>query len=101
MAEGACDPAQRRRLSTLLWATRSLKEDYRKMQSQEHEHAARISRQDPMARQQFGRGCLATSSDASIRDGNLGQWSLAEQAVQLSERPRMPTISGSLAAAYA
>jgi len=63
-----CDPAERRRLSPLLWATRSFKGDYRKMQSPSNEHAARISPHDPMARNNLA-WLLATSSGASIRDG--------------------------------
>jgi tetratricopeptide (TPR) repeat protein len=64
----------------------------------EYEHAARISAQDPL-------GCnnlawlLATSSDASIRDGNRAM-ELAKEAVRLS-RGKDPNYLRTLAAAYA
>jgi tetratricopeptide (TPR) repeat protein len=64
----------------------------------EYEHAARISRQDPMARNNLA-WLLATSSDASIRDGNRAI-ELAEQAVQLSSGKDANYLR-TLAAAYA
>ena len=48
----------------------------------EYEHAARISTQDPVPRNNLA-WLLATSSDASIRDGNRAI-ELAKQAVRLS-----------------
>src|SRR5438552_2250792 len=64
----------------------------------EYEHAARISPQDPLARSNLA-WLLATSSDASIRDGNRAI-ELAEQAVQLSGG-KDPTYLRTLAAACA
>ncbi len=64
----------------------------------EYEHAARISSQDPLARNNLA-WLLATSSDASIRDGNRAI-ELAEQAVQLSGG-KDPTYLRTLAAACA
>src|SRR2546430_2185910 len=64
----------------------------------EYEHAARISPQDPLARSNLA-WLLATSSDASIRDGNRAI-ELAEQAVQLSGG-KDPTYLRTLAAARA
>jgi tetratricopeptide (TPR) repeat protein len=64
----------------------------------EYERAARISRQDPMARNNLA-WLLATSSDASIRDGNRAI-ELAEQAVQLSSGKDANYLR-TLAAAYA
>jgi tetratricopeptide (TPR) repeat protein len=64
----------------------------------EYEHAARISPQDPLARSNLA-WLLATSSDASIRDGNRAI-ELAEQAVQLSDG-KDPTYLRTLAAACA
>ena len=59
-----------------------LKKGLRKDAIAEYEHAARISQQDPMARNNLA-WLLATSSDASIRDGPKAM-ELAKQAVQLS-----------------
>jgi protein O-mannosyl-transferase len=64
----------------------------------EYEHAARISRQDPMARNNLA-WLLATSSDASIRDGNRAI-EVAKQAVQLSGGQDDNCLR-TLAAAYA
>jgi tetratricopeptide (TPR) repeat protein len=64
----------------------------------EYEHAARISSQDSLARNNLA-WLLATSSDASIRDGNRAI-ELAEQAVQLSGG-KDPTYLRTLAAACA
>jgi tetratricopeptide (TPR) repeat protein len=64
----------------------------------EYEHAARISAQDPQARNNLA-WLLATSSDASIRDGNRAI-ELANQAVQLS-RGKDPNYLRTLAAACA
>ncbi|PYJ11901.1 MAG: hypothetical protein DME93_08890 [Verrucomicrobia bacterium] len=64
----------------------------------EYEHAARISQQDSLARNNLA-WLLATSSDASIRDGNRAI-ELAEQAVQLSGG-KDPTYLRTLAAARA
>src|SRR5213595_127466 len=64
----------------------------------EYEHAARISPQDSLARSNLA-WLLATSSDASIRDGNRAV-ELAEQAVQLSGG-KDPTYLRTLAAACA
>jgi protein O-mannosyl-transferase len=49
----------------------------------EYEHAARISAQDPLPRNNLA-WLLATSSDASIRDGNRAV-ELANEAVRLSD----------------
>jgi protein O-mannosyl-transferase len=59
-----------------------LKKGLQKDAIAEYEHAARISRQDPMARNNLA-WLLATSSDTSIRDGNRAI-EVAKQAVQLS-----------------
>ena len=59
-----------------------LKKGLQKDAIAEYEHAARISRQDPMARNNLA-WLLATSSDASIRNGPKAM-ELAKQAVQLS-----------------
>jgi len=59
-----------------------LKKGLQKDAIAEYEHAARISQQDPMARNNLA-WLLATSSDASIRDGPKAM-ELAKQAVQLS-----------------
>ena len=64
----------------------------------EYEHAARVSRLDPMARNNLA-WLLATSSDRSIRDGNRAI-ELAQQAVQLS-RGKDGNYLRTLAAAYA
>jgi tetratricopeptide (TPR) repeat protein len=64
----------------------------------EYEHAARISRQDAMARNNLA-WLLATSSDASIRDGNRAI-EVAKQAVQLSGGQDANYVR-TLAAAYA
>jgi protein O-mannosyl-transferase len=64
----------------------------------EYEHAARISGRDPMARNNLA-WLLATSSDASIRDGNRAI-EIAQQAVQLS-RGKDANYLRTLAAAYA
>jgi tetratricopeptide (TPR) repeat protein len=64
----------------------------------EYEHAAGISPKDPLARSNLA-WLLATSSDASIRDGNRAI-ELAEQAVQLSSG-KDPTYLRTLAAACA
>ena len=64
----------------------------------EYEHAARISTQDPVARNNLA-WLLATSSDASIRDGNRAM-ELAKQAVRLS-RGKDPNYLRTLAAAFA
>ena len=64
----------------------------------EYEHAARISRQDAMARNNLA-WLLATSSDASIRDGNRAI-EVAKQAVQLSGGQDANYLR-TLAAAYA
>jgi tetratricopeptide (TPR) repeat protein len=64
----------------------------------EYEHATRISRRDPMARNNLA-WLLATSSDASIRDGNRAI-EIAQQAVQLS-RGKDANYLRTLAAAYA
>jgi len=64
----------------------------------EYEHAARISPHDPMARNNLA-WLLATSSDASVRDGNRAI-EVAEQSVQLSGG-KDPNYLRTLAAAYA
>src|SRR5436190_1241347 len=64
----------------------------------EYEHAARISTQDPVPRNNLA-WLLATSSDASIRDGNRAMES-AKQAVRLS-RGKDPNYLRTLAAAFA
>jgi len=64
----------------------------------EYEHAARISTQDPVPRNNLA-WLLATSSDASIRDGNRAI-QFAKQAVQLS-RGKDPNYLRTLAAAFA
>ena len=64
----------------------------------EYEHAARISRRDPMARNNLA-WLLATSSDASIRDGNRAI-ELANEAVELSG-DKDANYLRTLAAAYA
>ena len=75
-----------------------LKKGLQKDAIAEYEHAARISPQDPMARNNLA-WMLATSSDASIRDGPKAM-ELAEQAVQLSSG-KDPNYLRSLAAACA
>ncbi len=75
-----------------------LKKGLQKDAIAEYEHAARISRQDPMARNNLA-WLLATSSDASIRDGNRAI-ELAKQAVQLSGGKDANYLR-TLAAAYA
>jgi tetratricopeptide (TPR) repeat protein len=64
----------------------------------EYEHAARIDPRDPLARSNLA-WLLATSPDASIRDGTRAV-KLAQQAVQLSGE-KDPTYLRTLAAAYA
>jgi len=64
----------------------------------EYEHAARISIQDPVARNNLA-WLLATSSDDSIRDGNRAI-EVAKQAVQLSGGQDANYLR-TLAAAYA
>jgi tetratricopeptide (TPR) repeat protein len=64
----------------------------------EYEHAARISPHDPMARNNLA-WLLATSSDASIRDGNRAI-EVAKQTVQLSGG-KDPNYLRTLAATYA
>ena len=75
-----------------------LKKGLQKDAIAEYEHAARISRQDSMARNNLA-WLLATSSDASIRDGNRAI-ELAKQAVQLSGGKDANYLR-TLAAAYA
>jgi tetratricopeptide (TPR) repeat protein len=75
-----------------------LKKGLQKDAIAEYEHAARISPQDPMARNNLA-WMLATSSDASIRDGPKAM-ELAEQAVQFSSG-KDPNYLRSLAAACA
>lgn len=64
----------------------------------EYEHAVRNSMEDPLPRNSLA-WLLATSSDASIRDGNRAV-ELANEAVRLS-RGKDPTYLRTLAAAYA
>jgi tetratricopeptide (TPR) repeat protein len=64
----------------------------------EYERAVRISAQDPMGRNNLA-WLLATSSDASIRDGNRAT-ELAKEAVRLS-RGKDPNYLRTLAAAFA
>ena len=64
----------------------------------EYEHAARISPHDPLARNNLA-WLLATSFDASIRDGNRAI-EVAKQTVQLSGG-KDPNYLRTLAAAYA
>jgi tetratricopeptide (TPR) repeat protein len=64
----------------------------------EYEHAARLDPQDPLARSNLA-WLLATSPDASIRDGTRAV-KLAQQAVQLSGG-KDPTYLRTLAAACA
>ena len=64
----------------------------------EYEHAARISPHDPLARNNLA-WLLATSFDASIRDGNRAI-EIAKQTVQLSGG-KDPNYLRTLAAAYA
>jgi len=64
----------------------------------EYERAARISAQDLLSRNNLA-WLLATSPDASIRDGNRAM-ELAKEAVQLS-RGKDPNYLRTLAAAYA
>jgi tetratricopeptide (TPR) repeat protein len=75
-----------------------LKKGLQKDAIAEYEHAARISPQDPMAGNNLA-WLLATSSDASIRDGPKAM-ELAEQAVQLSSG-KDPSYLRTLAAACA
>jgi Flp pilus assembly protein TadD len=64
----------------------------------EYEHAARISTHDPVPHNNLA-WLLATSSDASIRDGNRAM-ELAKQDVRLS-RGKDPNYLRTLAAAFA
>jgi protein O-mannosyl-transferase len=64
----------------------------------EYERAARISAQDPLSRNNLA-WLLATSSSASIRDGNRAM-ELAKEAVRLS-RGKDPNYLRTLAAAFA
>jgi protein O-mannosyl-transferase len=64
----------------------------------EYEHVVRISAQDPLPRNNLA-WLLATSSDASIRDGSRAM-ELANQAVRLSDG-KDPTYLRTLAAACA
>jgi len=75
-----------------------LKGELQKEAIGEYEHAARISSQDPLARNNLA-WLLATSSDASIRDGDRAI-ELAKQAVRLS-RGKDPNYLRTLAAACA
>lgn len=75
-----------------------LKGELQKDAIAEYEHAARISTQDPVARNNLA-WLLATSPDASIRDGNRAM-ELAKQAVRLSGG-RDPNYLRTLAAAFA
>jgi tetratricopeptide (TPR) repeat protein len=75
-----------------------LKGELQKEAIAEYEHAARISSQDPLARNNLA-WLLATSSDASIRDGDRAI-ELAKQAVRLS-RGKDPNYLRTLAAACA
>jgi tetratricopeptide (TPR) repeat protein len=75
-----------------------LKKGLQKDAIAEYEHAAQISWQDPMSRNNLA-WLLATSSDASIRDGNRAI-EVAEQAVRLSNG-KDPNYLRTLAAAYA
>jgi tetratricopeptide (TPR) repeat protein len=75
-----------------------LKKGLQKDAIAEYEHAARISRQDPTARNNLA-WLLATSSDASIRDGNRAI-EVAKQAAQLSGGKDANYLR-TLAAAYA
>jgi tetratricopeptide (TPR) repeat protein len=75
-----------------------LKKGLQKDAIAEYEHAARISRQDPMARNNLA-WLLATSSDASIRDGNRAI-EIAKQAAELSGGKDANCLR-TLAAAYA
>jgi len=75
-----------------------LKGELQKDAIAEYEHAARISTQDPVPRNNLA-WLLATSSDASIRDGNRAI-EFAEQAVRLS-RGEDPNYLRTLAAALA
>ena len=75
-----------------------LKGELQKDAIAEYEHAARISSQDAQARNNLA-WLLATSPDASIRDGNRAI-DLAKQAVRIS-RGRDPNYLRTLAAACA
>jgi tetratricopeptide (TPR) repeat protein len=75
-----------------------LKGELQKEAIAEYEHAARISSQDPLACNNLA-WLLATSSDASIRDGDRAI-ELAKQAVRLS-RGKDPNYLRTLAAACA
>jgi tetratricopeptide (TPR) repeat protein len=75
-----------------------LKRGFQKDAIAEYEHAARISGQDPVARNSLA-WLLATSSDASIRDGNRAI-ELAKQAIRLS-RGKDPNYLRTFAAACA
>jgi protein O-mannosyl-transferase len=74
-----------------------LKKGLQKDAIAEYQHAIQIARQDPMARNNLA-WLLATSSDASIRDGNRAI-EFAEQAVQLSSGKDANYLR-TLAAAY-
>jgi Flp pilus assembly protein TadD len=75
-----------------------LKAELQKVAIAEYEHAARISTHDPVPRNNLA-WLLATSSDASIRDGTRAV-ELAKQAVRLS-RGNDPNYLRTLAAAFA
>jgi tetratricopeptide (TPR) repeat protein len=75
-----------------------LKKGLQKDAIAEYQHAIQIARQDPMARNNLA-WLLATSSDASIRNGNRAI-EFAEQAVQLSSGKDANYLR-TLAAAYA
>src|SRR6266480_65878 len=75
-----------------------LRAESQKVAIAEYEHAARISAQDAMCRNNLA-WLLATSSDASIRDGNRAL-EFAKEAVRLS-RGKDPNYLRTLAAAFA
>src|SRR4029077_17295727 len=80
------------------WGNAFLKGGVQRDAIAEYEHAARISTQDPVPLNNLA-WLLATSSDASIRDGNRAI-EFAKQAVQLS-RGKDPNYLRTLAAAFA
>ena len=84
--------------STLLLADAFLRAGLQKDAIAEYEHAVRNSVQDPLPRNNLA-WLLATSSDASIRDGNRAM-ELANEAVQLSHG-KDPNYLRTLAAACA
>jgi Tfp pilus assembly protein PilF len=86
------------RLFMPCWATRFYKQDHRRLRSRSTSVQREISAQDPLGRNNLA-WLLATSPDASIRDGNRAI-ELAKEAVRLS-RGKDPNYLRTLAAAFA